>query len=85
MCRQVLWWQADRLPTMEEMQSLALTDLDGLLVGGSKDAVGIARWQERHAQQADELPAISFEVVRFQQRWLAFTAGDQYVVKFLEP
>jgi hypothetical protein len=85
MCRQVLWWQADRLPTIEEMQRLALSDLDGVLVGGTNDAEGITRWQEHHAPQADELPAISFEVVRLQQRWLALTAGDQYVGKFLKP
>lgn len=84
MCRQVFWWQADRLPDTEEMQRLGLSDLDGLLLGGTNSAKRIARWQKVHAPQADELPTISFEAVAAQIRWLTLTAKDQYLGRFLQ-
>lgn len=82
MCRQVFWWQAGRLPEMEEVQRLGISDLDGLLLGGASGGRRIARWQERHAPQADELPPISFEAVTAQHRWLTLTANDQYLKRF---
>ena len=80
--RQVLWWEKNRFPEMNEL--LQLSGLDGILI----DVTGSTRkneaWQDRFAGQAENIPSISFADVLLQKRWLKLTMPDDYVSKALD-
>jgi hypothetical protein len=79
MCRQVLWWQAGRLPEPEALQTAEMDNLEGLLVGGELHDAQVLTWQLAQAPRAAGLPAISFQAVHHQQRWRNLTAAPSYV------
>ncbi|MDX1707126.1 MAG: B12-binding domain-containing radical SAM protein [Desulfobacterales bacterium] len=79
--RQVFWWQQKRLPEMTDLSRLSA--FDGVLVDVASEDVEIKAWQDRFAEQAEDLPFISFADVRLQRRWLMLTMPDDYAPKAL--
>ena len=79
--RQVLWWQKNRFPEMDEL--LQLSELDGILIDVAGSTGETETWQDRFAAHAENMPSISFADVLLQKRWLKLTMPDDYVDKAL--
>ncbi len=80
--RQVLWWEKNRFPEMNEL--LQFSELDGILIDVAGSAGETEAWQDRFAGHAENMPYISFADVLLQKRWLKLTMPDDYVSKALD-
>lgn len=76
MKRQVYWWKKDRLPELSDMESLNY--LDGILIDGTYSKSSVHSWQTEFASIADTIFPITFGDIRFQDRWMALTASNDY-------
>ncbi|MGD9079026.1 MAG: radical SAM protein [Desulfobacterales bacterium] len=79
--REVLWWQKNRFPVMNEL--LQLSELDGILIDVAGATGETEAWQDRFAGHVGNMPPISFADVLLQKRWLKLTMPDDYVDKAL--
>jgi radical SAM superfamily enzyme YgiQ (UPF0313 family) len=81
MQRQIYRWQQSRLPQHADLDGFS--NLDGVLIDCAVPEDELMAWQDRFANQADEIAAISFSQISHQQRWLTLTASDDYVEQML--